>query len=482
MGSREYYILWSMEKSFQNIFQHLENARATLLEPDLPESHGTSSSISDTVAHESVPHCHYCKNRKRSTDYSISSESSNNSWILSYLPIFPERTTWQIQGNIVPDFPEKELPTSRNRSTPLPTFQLTDTEKSDLFQNFAVLPPLQAHGSFINSNLQSLDPLVRRELQGHMSQKVSTLQKQVVPLPVKKSWKTLNHLMDVQGVPEQEISHTQLPTPIPQSTKLSTNRSSGVPLIHLHVNISVNSEVNRTEARMSWPLTSNKQLESENDHQIIRYNPLVISMDRPSSRHVEVNAIQVETTLQKKDPKQVLELNIEQRVIGLPEERMKSHKAQGTHAKLTPKPPCSATDRIKVTPMALLQDMDSMGIIPDSHSEVTTDPVGKTKDKTDLSQPSNEAQKVSVPCKSSNTVIESINIVNPEHQTREPKITNPSETSLYEFTESTELTLPEFDNTQGTIVESYSEMGSQGSYLEPRVQIEESESLVEKNH
>ena len=106
--------------------------RATLLEPDLPESHGTSSSISDTVAHESVPHCRYCKNRKRSTDYSISSESSNNSWILSYLPIFPERTTWQIQGNIVPDSPEKELPASRNRRTPLPTFQLTDTEKADL--------------------------------------------------------------------------------------------------------------------------------------------------------------------------------------------------------------------------------------------------------------------------------------------------------------------------------------------------------------
>ena len=160
---------------------------STLRELNSSESHETSSSsISDTVAQESVPHC-YCENGKSSTDYSISSESSNNSWILSYLPIFPERTTWQIQGNIVPDSLVKELPESRNRSTPLPTFHLTDTEKSDLFQNFAVLPPLQAHGSFISSNLQSLDPLVRRELQGHMSQKVSTLQKQVVPLPVKKS-------------------------------------------------------------------------------------------------------------------------------------------------------------------------------------------------------------------------------------------------------------------------------------------------------
>jgi hypothetical protein len=219
----------------------------------------------------------------------------------------------------------------------------------------------------------------------------------------------------------KRFPHTQLPTPIPQSIKPSTNRSSGVPSIHLHVNIGVNSEVNRTEDRMSQPLTSNKQLESENDHQIIRYNPLVISMDTPSSRHVEVNAIQEETTLQKKDPKQVLELNIEQRVIGLPEERMKSHKAQGTYAKLTPKPPCSATDRIKVTPMALLQDMDSMGIIPDSHSLVT-DPVRKTKYKTDLSQPSNQAQTVSIPPKSSNPAIESINIFSPKNQRREPKI------------------------------------------------------------
>ena len=94
--------------------------------------------------------------------------------------------------------------------------------------------------------------------------------------------------------------------------------------------------------------------------------------------------------------------------------------------------------------MALLQVMDSMGIIPDSHSEVT-DPVRKAKDKTDLSQPSNEAQKVSVPPKSSNPVIESINIVNPEHQTREPKITNQSEMNLHEYTANTELTLPEVE-------------------------------------
>ena len=258
--------------------------------------------------------------------------------------------------------------------------------------------------------------------------------------------------MDVQGVPEQEISHTQLPTPIPQSTKPSTNRSSGVPSIHLHVNISVNSEVNRTEARMSQPLTSNKQLESENDHQIIRYNPLVISMDTPSSRHVEVNAIQEETTLQKKDPKHVLELNTEQRVIGLPEERIKSHKTQGTNAELTPKAPCSATDRIKITPMALLQVMDSMGIIPDSHSEVT-DPVRKTKDKTDLSQPSYQAQKVSIPPKSSNPVIESINIFSPKNQTREPKIMTSRPNQITNISKVTPVALFHIVNSRGLINE-----------------------------
>ena len=37
-------------------------------------------------------------------------------------------------------------------------------------------------------------------------------------------------------VPEQEIPKTQVPTCIPQSTEPSTNRSSDVPSIHLHVN------------------------------------------------------------------------------------------------------------------------------------------------------------------------------------------------------------------------------------------------------
>ena len=141
------------------------------MELNSSESHETSSSsISDTVAQESVPPC-YCENGKSSTDYSIFSESSNISLILSDLPIFPERTTWQIQSNSAPNSLEKELPKSRSQSTPLPTLQLMDnTEKSDIFQNFAVLPPLQAHSSFNSSILQSLDPLVRRAGRAYVSE------------------------------------------------------------------------------------------------------------------------------------------------------------------------------------------------------------------------------------------------------------------------------------------------------------------------
>ena len=173
-------------------------------------------------------------------------------------------------------------------------------------------------------------------------------------------------------------------------------------------------------------------------------------MDTPSSRNVEVNAIQEETSLLKKDPKHMLDLNTEQRVIGLPEERIKSHKTQGTNAELTPKAPCPATDRIKITPMALLQVMDSMGIIPDSHSEVT-DPVRKTKDKTDLSQPSYQAQKVSIPPKSSNPVIESINIVNPEHQTREPKIMTSKPNQITNISKVTPVALFHIMDSRGLI-------------------------------
>lgn len=62
--------------------------------------------------------------------------------------------------------------------------------------------------------------------------------------------------------------------------------------------------------------------------------------------------------------------------------------------------------------MALLQVINSMGMIPDSHLDVTNS-VGKTKEKTNLSQPSNQAESVSIPLaphESSNPVIELIKV------------------------------------------------------------------------
>ena len=136
-----------------------------------------------------------------------------------------------------------------------------------------------------------LSPLVRGELEGHICQKVSTLRAQVVPLPVKKSWEILNNLMDVQGVPEQGLPKTQFLKLIPQSAEQNSNRSPDVPSFHVHVNIGVNSELRRTE--VAEPLTSNKQLQAENDHQVLRYNPLVISMGTPSP----INIVQRKKTL-----------------------------------------------------------------------------------------------------------------------------------------------------------------------------------------
>ncbi|XP_031205448.1 uncharacterized protein LOC116076034 isoform X2 [Mastomys coucha] len=389
MGWTQDNILCSIDKSLQQIFQHLENASSTLRELNFPESHdaSSSSSISDIVAQEGVPPCCYCKNGKRSSDYSTSSESSNNSSILSYLPIIPESTIWQTQSNSPPDSLEKESPMSRTQSTPLPAFQLTDTEKSDLFPNFAVLPPVQ-----------------------------------------------------------------------------------NVPSIHLHVNIGVNSEVNKTEVRMSQPLTSNKQLESENDHQIIRYIPLVLSMDASSSRNVEVNVIQEESSLLQKEPK----LNKDQEVISLPEEMIQPHKAQGTNVELTPNVPCSDTDSIKVTPKALLRVMDSMGLIPDSHSEAINS-VGKIKDKTDLSQPSNRAETVNIPPESSNPVIESIKVPSPEHQMRESKSMASRPNQITDISKVTPVELSNILDSRGLINELHSHViESAGIAPKPHYQVMES--------
>ncbi|XP_076415625.1 uncharacterized protein LOC143270253 [Peromyscus maniculatus bairdii] len=425
--------------------------RSTLMELNVSESRDvTSSSVSDAVLQEAVPPSCHCTKGKPSTDYSMSSASSNNSSSLSYLPMFHEGTAWQLQSDSGPVSSQKEPSMPRSPGTALPTSQLTDPEKSALSPNLALLPPLQAQTSFISSILESLDPceqektkdkgethfqsnhgsdsdldespgplvwaplqlspLIRGELEGHMSQKVSTLQQEVVPLPVKKSWNILNHLMDVQGVPEEELPETQLPTLIPQSAEQNTNTSPDPPSFHLHMNIGVNSEVHRTEAIISQPFPSNRQSQPQDDRQEPRYNPLVISPGTPSPRNLEVNIIQEEQALVKKDSKHVLELNIEQRVIGLPEKRVQTQKAQLTNVELTPKIPPSATDSIKVTPLALLQVMDLMGINPEPQS-VVIDSVGFSP------QPPNQTETVSITPQPLNEVIEPIEVTHHQDQT-----------------------------------------------------------------
>lgn len=99
---------------------------------------------------------------------------------------------------------------------------------------------------------------------------------------------------------------------------------------------------------------------------------------------------------------------------------MQSHNAQGNNVELTPKVPCSDTDSIKVTLMTHIQVMDAMGIIPDSHSEVVAI-VSKMKGQTNLSQPPNPSETVSMPPKSSNPVLATLRAARPEHQMRDSK-------------------------------------------------------------
>ncbi|XP_036031663.1 uncharacterized protein LOC118575067 [Onychomys torridus] len=207
--------------------------------------------------------------------------------------------------------------------------------------------------------------------------------------------------MDVQGVPEEELPKTQLATPIPQSAEQNTSTAPDPPSLHLHMNIGVNSEVHRMEAVMSQPFPSNRD-----EHQELRYNPLVISMGPPSPRNFGVNIIQEEKALVKKDSKHMSELNIEQRVIQtkiqirmaqlIPESGSEVIDSEGFSPQLsdqaetvsiTPQPlnqviepinPSSAstmelksmasrlsqvTDNQEVTPVALFHAMDSMGMI-----------------------------------------------------------------------------------------------------------------------
>ncbi|KAM7325167.1 hypothetical protein ACRRTK_015420 [Alexandromys fortis] len=168
------------------------------------------------------------------------------------------------------------------------------------------------------------------------------------------------------------------------------------------------SELSRTE--VSQPLTSNKQLQSANDHQVLSYNPVVISMGTPAP----INMVREENALLKKDPRHALELNIDQRVLGLTEKRLQPQRAQATDVELTARVPRSATDSKQVTPVALLQVMGLMGLIPESHTQVI-DCVGFPP------QPPNQAETVNLTPRPSDQVIEPKPVSSLKHSATELK-------------------------------------------------------------
>ncbi|KAL6090754.1 hypothetical protein STEG23_035884, partial [Scotinomys teguina] len=82
----KYVVLSIIDRRLQRICQHLDNVRSALMElTSLQSQNMSSSSASEErrVVQEVGPHCSYCKKRKR-TDYSMSSGSSNNSSSLCY--------------------------------------------------------------------------------------------------------------------------------------------------------------------------------------------------------------------------------------------------------------------------------------------------------------------------------------------------------------------------------------------------------------
>ncbi|KAM5318459.1 uncharacterized protein AAES06_018583 [Glossophaga mutica] len=253
-----------------------------------------------------------------------------------------------------------------------------------------------------------------------MAWKVCTLQKQIVPLPVRESWAMLNYLTEVQGsIPEPEKPQIQLSMPIYQSTEQNiNNKSPDLPSFQRHVNIGVESGLNRTETKISRSLTPGKQSQPEDGPQILGSKLLVPSMGTPPPKSLGVDIIEKETTLLQKDPKYTLELNIKQRVIGLPEKTIQKHETQVTSVELTPRLPYQVTDRIKVTPLALLQAMGSMGMIPESHSEVI-ESVGLFPRPNEVVKP---LETVSASSKPAYQVTESVEVTpRPQHQVIESK-------------------------------------------------------------
>ncbi|XP_066228829.1 spermatogenesis-associated protein 31H1 [Saccopteryx leptura] len=491
----------------QHILQHLESARSALIESYLPEPQDmiSSSTSSDLVTQDS-------------TIYSTSSGSPCNNSSLSHFSVFSEETTWQFQNHSLPSLPEKQTFVFKNQGTSLPPFQLSEFEKSKLLQNLAALTPLRPQSSFINSifeypdfckqvktkderrknHLKSdhqpnsifkerpfsgwaqiqLSPSAKGKLEEHMAWKVCTLQKKTVPLPVRESQAMQNYLTEVQeSIPEPEKPQIQLSMPIHQSIEQNiNNKFPNLPIFQLHVNSGVESGLNRMETKSSQSLIPDKQSQPGDGPQILRPELLVTSMDTLPPKSLEVDTIQKEPTLLQKDPKHVLELSIEQRVIDLPEKSIQQHETQLT-AELTPRPPYQVTDSIMVTPLALLQVMGSRGMSPESHSEVI-DSVGL------FPQP-NEAVKsmetVSISSKSAYQVIESMEVTpRPQHQVEESeKMTSRPLSQVTNHMKVTPEALLQVMDSMGMIKKSHPHIiESIGMIPTPEYQVKES---VKKN-
>ncbi|EHB06161.1 hypothetical protein GW7_21829 [Heterocephalus glaber] len=232
-------MLQSMGRSLQQIFQHVESARLSLMELDLPESKDvTSSNTSLLKAQEAVPPCCVCEQATYSTDHSTSSGSSRNSSSLSYLPAFIEGTTWQFWSDCLPVSHRKQPSVFRNQGTSLPqglrnqnifsiwklfhtyhhlTLLLTLFEppnvckqeektknkrrsRNHLLLDYGPNSVLSERPRLPGWALARLSPLARGELDGHLSSNVSS--------SVQKSWAMIKHLSTEQSVvdlPEERI-------------------------------------------------------------------------------------------------------------------------------------------------------------------------------------------------------------------------------------------------------------------------------------
>ncbi|XP_008136569.3 uncharacterized protein C2orf16 homolog isoform X2 [Eptesicus fuscus] len=512
---------WTQEciLCLQQIFQHLESTRSALMEPYLPEPQDISSSTSCVCLTQEpiLPFCD-CKMTTYSTMPCISSGSSCNNSNLSHSSVFSEGTIWQSRSHSLPILSKKQPPVFKNQSTSLPPFPLSELGKSKIFPNLAVLSPLRPQSSLINSIFESSDfckqvktkyerrrknhltsdhwpnsvfkerprvpewastrlsPLARRELERHMAWKVCTLQKQKVPLPVKESWAMLNYLIEVHGsIPEPEKPQIQLSMPINQSTEQNiNNKYPDLPSFQRHVNTGVESGLNRTETKISQSLILGKQSQPGGSPQVLGSKLLVTSMGISPPKSLRVDIMQKETTLLEKDPKHVLELNLEQRVRGLREKSIQQHETQVTNVELTPRLPYQVTNSIKVTPLALLQVMDSMGVNPESHSELT-ESVGLFSQPNEVVKPIETARVRSKPAYH---IIEPVEVTpRPRHQVIESM--NMTSRLLNQVTDNVKVTpeaLLEAMDSMGIIKKSHPYI-TESVGKTPRLQYQVKESV-----